>query len=65
MIAACGCRVKSYRAKQCPNCEKWLCPACHSEHISVPGVYCPKNAVPLTFEIKDKYNKGETNAKIP
>jgi len=50
MIASCGCRVKSYRAKYCSNCGKWFCPACHSEHVSSPGVYCP---VPLTFVIKD------------
>lgn len=49
MEAACGCRVKSYRAKQCPKCGKWFCPACYSEHVSSPGVYCPVN-----FEIKDK-----------
>jgi len=53
MIASCGCRVKSYRAKRCSNCGKWFCPACHSEHVSSPGVYCPENSVPLTFVIKD------------
>ena len=40
MIAKCGCRVKSYRAKQCPHCKDWFCPACHSEHISSIETHC-------------------------
>ena len=48
MIAKCGCRVKSYRAKQCPRCKRWLCPACYSEHIASLETHC------LNFVIKDK-----------
>lgn len=40
MDASCGCRVKSYRAKQCPHCKKWFCPACYSEHMSSLKVHC-------------------------
>lgn len=58
MIASCGCRVKSYRAKRCPQCGQWFCPACYSEHISSPTVYCLKysDAPPIpviSFEIPD------------
>ncbi len=32
MIASCGCRVKSYRAKQADG--KWFCPGCYSEYVN-------------------------------
>ncbi len=32
MIASCGCRVKSYRAKQANG--KWFCPPCYSEYMN-------------------------------
>ncbi len=41
MIASCGCRVKSYRAKQADG--KWFCPGCYSEYVNsvrfVRGTY--------------------------
>lgn len=40
MIASCGHRVKSYRAKQCKWCKRWFCRPCYSEHISSPKVHC-------------------------
>jgi hypothetical protein len=40
MIANCGHRVKSYRAKWCEKCRKWLCPPCHHEHQTQKE--CPK-----------------------
>jgi len=40
MDANCGHYVKSYRAKQCPYCKKWMCPACHSEHINSLETHC-------------------------
>ena len=54
MIAKCGCRVKSYRAKQCPHCGEWFCPACYSEHISSIETHClPIDSKPIggTFTI--------------
>lgn len=40
MEASCGCRVKSYRAKQCPHCRRWMCPSCYAEHMASLEVHC-------------------------
>ena len=32
MIASCGHRVKSYRAKEADG--KWFCPGCYSEYVN-------------------------------
>ena len=37
MIASCGCRVKSYRAKQADG--KWFCPGCYSEYVNRVSFY--------------------------
>ncbi len=64
MIASCGCRVKSYRAKQCPYCDKWYCPPCYNEHVNSLKTHCkeyvPKlitlgGAHPVKIQIKDTY----------
>ncbi len=57
MIAKCGCYVKSYRAKQCPRCGDWFCPACHSEHIASPETHCLSIAamsIDATFTIRNQ-----------
>ncbi len=37
MIASCGCRVKSYRAKEADG--KWFCPGCYSEYVNRVSFY--------------------------
>ena len=37
MIASCGCRVKSYRAKMADGV--WFCPACYSEYVNSVEFY--------------------------
>lgn len=55
MEAECGCRVKSYRAKQCPYCGKWYCPPCYSEHVNSLKTHCSrKPGVPSQKQMYEK-----------
>lgn len=40
MLASCGHRVKSYRARLCVYCGKWFCRPCFFEHISSLKIHC-------------------------
>ncbi len=65
MIAKCGCRVKSYRAKQCPRCGEWFCPACYSEHIASLETYCLIRDKPKLASFIDLEKKLAIVQKLP